>query len=478
MGSRCVYYGKSLLESGTLGTKGNTQVVVPHLTQSYGETKDPEPEGTAKCLLHSFPSNIDMCLQWARELIFEGEFVSYIEAFNTYLKKEDYVSSMETLQLRKTLNNFRKILPLPSSFDECVVWARTQFQQYFNHDPQQLLHNYPLDHKDKNGTPFWTGTRRPPIALEFDPNNEAHSNFVVCATFLRAYTAGVIESELKPSDLEEKRKHILQVASKVNFPPFKPASVKIATNEEEEKENESKEGPGDEEKDLLLQLVPPRSGQKPLTPCDFEKDDDRNFHIDFIHATANLKAAAYGIKQVSRLQAKLIAGRIVPAIVTTTAVVSGLVIFELYKLLRKETTIEQFRNAFLNLAVDTFQISEPLPPTTYKWKGEKKSTWDAVHFKEGDLTVRELVKKLSEKYKITPFLINYVLPDNHTKIIYQDFPATEEEQMEKKVSELVAKYKKGGLAPSDRCFPLQVIPDTDDEVGEDDVFPPLWYYFK
>lgn len=35
MDAQCVFYKKSLLESGTLGTKGNTQVVVPHLTESY-----------------------------------------------------------------------------------------------------------------------------------------------------------------------------------------------------------------------------------------------------------------------------------------------------------------------------------------------------------------------------------------------------------------------------------------------------------
>ena len=29
MDRRCVYYNKPLLESGTLGTKGNTQVVIP-----------------------------------------------------------------------------------------------------------------------------------------------------------------------------------------------------------------------------------------------------------------------------------------------------------------------------------------------------------------------------------------------------------------------------------------------------------------
>lgn len=39
MDRRCVYYRKSLLESGTLGTKGNVQVVIPHLTESYSSSQ-------------------------------------------------------------------------------------------------------------------------------------------------------------------------------------------------------------------------------------------------------------------------------------------------------------------------------------------------------------------------------------------------------------------------------------------------------
>ncbi len=35
MNRRCVYYRKSLLEPGTLGTKGNVQVVIPDLTETY-----------------------------------------------------------------------------------------------------------------------------------------------------------------------------------------------------------------------------------------------------------------------------------------------------------------------------------------------------------------------------------------------------------------------------------------------------------
>jgi len=33
--SRCVTARRSLLESGTMGTKGHTQVIVAHLTESY-----------------------------------------------------------------------------------------------------------------------------------------------------------------------------------------------------------------------------------------------------------------------------------------------------------------------------------------------------------------------------------------------------------------------------------------------------------
>jgi ubiquitin-activating enzyme E1 len=39
MDRRCVYYHKPLLESGTLGTKGNVQVVIPHLTESYSSSQ-------------------------------------------------------------------------------------------------------------------------------------------------------------------------------------------------------------------------------------------------------------------------------------------------------------------------------------------------------------------------------------------------------------------------------------------------------
>ena len=39
--SQCIFHDKPLFESGTLGTKGNTQVVIPRQSQNYGATADP-----------------------------------------------------------------------------------------------------------------------------------------------------------------------------------------------------------------------------------------------------------------------------------------------------------------------------------------------------------------------------------------------------------------------------------------------------
>ena len=46
MDQRCVFYKKPLLESGTLGTKGNTQVIIPDLTESYSSSQDPPEKET------------------------------------------------------------------------------------------------------------------------------------------------------------------------------------------------------------------------------------------------------------------------------------------------------------------------------------------------------------------------------------------------------------------------------------------------
>ena len=73
MDQRCLFYQLPMLESGTLGTKGNTQVVVPNVTENYGASRDPPEKSIPICTLKNFPNQIEHTIQWARDW-FEGAF--------------------------------------------------------------------------------------------------------------------------------------------------------------------------------------------------------------------------------------------------------------------------------------------------------------------------------------------------------------------------------------------------------------------
>lgn len=83
---------------------------------------------------------------------------------------------------------------------------------------------------------------------------------------------------------------------------------------------------------ILKELEALQKDNIKIKPLDFEKDDDSNFHMDFIVAASNSRAANYKIQPADRHKSKLIAGKIIPAIATATSVVGGLATLELIKL--------------------------------------------------------------------------------------------------------------------------------------------------
>jgi ubiquitin-activating enzyme E1 len=227
---RCVFFRKPLLESGTLGTKGNTQVVLPHLTESYSSSQDPPEQSFPMCTLRSFPNKIEHTIAWGREL-FESYFVKPTETVNLYLNQPNYLES--TLKQggneKATLETIRDFLVTdrPLSFEDCIIWARLQFEKQYNNAIQQLLYNFPKDSISSSGAPFWSGPKRAPDPLKFDPNNEEHMRFIVAGANLHAFNYGINAKDVNESTYQK-------VLENMIIPDFAPSStVKIQADDSE-----------------------------------------------------------------------------------------------------------------------------------------------------------------------------------------------------------------------------------------------------
>ena len=72
----------------------------------------------------------------------------------------------------------------------------------------------------------------------------------------------------------------------------------------------------------------------------WDKDDKEA--MDFVTATANIRAHIFSIEQKSRFEVKSMAGNIIPAIATTNAIIAGQIVLEGMKILREDWKKCQF----------------------------------------------------------------------------------------------------------------------------------------
>ena len=354
------------LNKGTLGTKGNVQVVIPHVTESYSSTQDPPEKSIPICTLKNFPNAIEHTLQWARDM-FEGvftnpasvalEFISNPEScIERILKLQGQQPFDELIQIHRALVDER-----PQSFEECVRWARLHFEESYHNTIEQLLFNFPKDQVTSSGLPFWSGPKRCPHSLKFTTDNSTHLEYVYTAANLKAAMYGI--------DQVRDRSKVADICKTIQVPVFKPKQgVKIHVNDSEAQNAMSS---GNIEREQIDELIAklrnlPGLNKIKVTPIEFEKDDDTNFHMDFIVACSNLRAENYDIAPADRHKSKLIAGRIIPAIATTTALIVGLDCIELIKIVQGHKKLELYKSSFVNLALPFFGLSEPMPPKKSK----------------------------------------------------------------------------------------------------------------
>ncbi|KAK1412745.1 hypothetical protein QVD17_34235 [Tagetes erecta] len=470
---RCLYFQKPLLESGTLGAKCNTQMVIPHLTENYGASRDPPEKQAPMCTVHSFPHNIDHCLTWARSE-FEGLLEKTPSEVNAYLSNpSEYASAMRNAGDAQARDNLERVLECLDrerceTFQDCITWARLKFEDYFSNRMKQLIFTFPEDAMTSNGAPFWSAPKRFPRPLEFSVSDMTHLNFVLAGSILRAETFGI-----PIPDWAKNPTRLAEAVDRVIVPDFQPKQgVKIETDENATTLS-SASIDDDAVIDQLIKQIEERTKTLPsgyaMKPIQFEKDDDTNYHMDFIAGLANMRARNYSIPEVDKLRAKFIAGRIIPAIATSTAMATGLVCLELYKVIDGGHKVEDYRNTFANLALPLFSMAEPVPAKVMKHEDMSWTVWDRWTIK-GNPTLRELIKWLSDKG-----LDAYSISCGSCLLYNSMFPR-HKERMDRKVVDLARNVAKMEIPPYRRHIDLMVA--CEDEEENDIDIPQVSVYFR
>ena len=181
-----------------------------------------------------------------------------------------------------------------NSFDSCVRLAFNSFINNFDHKIKQLIHNFPENSTNENGTPFWAGSKRFPHNEDFNPTNDLHISFIYSYARILADALSInINNNI---DI----KYIRDLASTFKIPAFIPKKVFIKTKDTDT-DDTNEELIEEDLKRLMKELSIIEKKEYNLTefkPVEFEKDNDKNFHIEFMYSASNLRANNYKIDGV------------------------------------------------------------------------------------------------------------------------------------------------------------------------------------
>lgn len=466
------------IDSGTLGTKGHCQIIIPNLTSNYNDKEDYESE-IALCTLHNFPSQIEHCIEWGKY-----KFGDYFNTNIVILNKLIFDFETELVNLQKSYSEiemndkiifFNKLVEnlLKDTPEDFILFAIEEFNLNFNKKIQELLIKYPIDYQHKDGSKFWIGAKRPPNPVILSLIDQNHFLFIVSFSKLISYCAQKLELKSFSSlddvaylkkiaiyILEEKLENFendkiennLQNLKKLDFIDKEIFSNYVSTlrnnlgklkilieSKNFEKSDKTIINTNNSDSDLnnicnsnhVKRNSINNFSEKNvkscenylldyLTPLEFEKDNDLNNHVNFIKACANSRAQNYKIKECDFMKAKLISGRIIPAIASTTASITGFASAQLYSICNdiKNVNIETVKNAFINLGIADIIFTETFPNKVYYQnfvKGKEINVnipdsctvWDYIEITQNLENAREFYLYLEKIYSIKTIKIIY-----------------------------------------------------------------------
>ena len=417
--SRCVKYEKPLFESGTLGCKCNTQTIIPHKTATYSEINDVEDKSIPMCTVRNFPNCIEHCVEWGietfRRIIEEGlgDLNRFYNQKNSFWKSIHQIDNnlimYERCQITLLFDDFLK----NKSFNTYLKFANEIYNNLYVYPIMDILKSFPESLKDEFDNPFWGGKKLKPTIIKFTSGNKTIETF--CINLLI-----VLNKHIKGLGIDWNE------SSWMSYTPLDNHTYREKTIEVNIEKDETNIELSVNEVEKIISILKNTSDKKryKIMPIEYDKDVDYMLHL--MSPVCNLRAEIYNINSASILDIKMISGRIVPALSTTTTVIAGLVTLEILKKLKGFKPSD----SNINLATNTYVLFDSeKPKVTYnnmlspiygmkiKTIPEHFNTWSRWNInirKDSCNNLKELLSIISSDYKVKP--CNIIVNNKH--IIY------------------------------------------------------------
>ena len=441
------------IDAGTSGTKGRVTLIVPDITSSLRErNKIPQKvEIFPMCTLHHFPNTIIHCIEYAKikflELTNEGinNMKKYIKQEETDLTEENNKFSKEEKQLIYDYIN----LIISKDVEELLKFCIILFVKYFDTDIQKILELFPKNSLQKNGNLFWSGSKRVPHPIKYDINNELCFTFIKNNIIIFSHLFGIQIIESKIDDMIKNIDANRMYVEQKNY----------------------------DSKDILLKNMKINNDIKAkinlIKPLEFNKEND--LQIFLIHSFANLRANNFDIENSSYIETKLILGKIIPSIPTSTATVGGFVTLQILNLIQTHN-LNILRNTLFNLGISLitqlkpqevkYHIDneiEPIINESVRNIPNKWTIWDRIDI-NGSKTCKEFIEFIKNEYNV---IIKFINSDNI--IIYDSLSKKSKLNIDMKIEDI---YKLKSKSKLDKILWINIIGKLDNKR----VFMPKFKY--
>ena len=347
---QCEKYYIPYFNCGTDGPYANVEAFIPGVTEPASYPTNYE-KIVPSCTLKMFPSSINHCVIWAYNHYekFFNENIKIINIF--YNNNEEFfniVNKNEDLRIRykkiKKIFYFCKI-SYSKNFDECIKYSIQKYLKFFKYNIEQILELYPSDKIIKEtGEKFWSGNKRLPHPLKFDIND------IMCFEFIKSFScllAKCLGIDISNIDINNYIKNLCLSLT------LKPPKNKKFGNKSYYENKIMKI------KEKIKNYLNDKYEAINFIPTSYNKDSNNEFQMDFISNCSNLRAKNYNLEQEDKFKINVIAGKMIPGIITSTASIAGLLALQLYVICQNKD-YKHFMVGNMNLADNTLALARPL----------------------------------------------------------------------------------------------------------------------